>query len=89
VAELKPVGTRLVYSTNLGGSGFDYGSGIAVDASGDAYVIGATSSTDFASCPASSRVAGSDPCTSTTGTALQSINHNFRRLQRLRGTTNH
>ncbi|MDD8025525.1 MAG: SBBP repeat-containing protein [Acidobacteriota bacterium] len=37
----------LIYSTCLGGSSYDYGSGIAVDNSGIAYVIGSTGSTDF------------------------------------------
>ncbi|MGA2587815.1 MAG: SBBP repeat-containing protein [Candidatus Aminicenantales bacterium] len=37
----------LVYSTYLGGSSQDYGYGIAVDGSGNAYVTGYTSSTDF------------------------------------------
>ena len=37
----------LVYSTYLGGDGFDNGTGIAVDSTGNAYVTGETSSTDF------------------------------------------
>ncbi len=37
----------LAYSTYLGGSGFDAGRSIAVDTSGNAYVIGTTTSTDF------------------------------------------
>jgi hypothetical protein len=37
----------VVYSTYLGGSGFDFGAGIAVDASGQAYVTGGTDSTNF------------------------------------------
>ena len=37
----------LVYSTYLGGNGDDYGLGIAVDALGNAYVSGRTSSTNF------------------------------------------
>ena len=37
----------LVYSTYLGGGGSDVGIGIAVDAAGNAYVAGTTTSTDF------------------------------------------
>jgi hypothetical protein len=47
VTKLNPAGTALVYSTYLGGSNEDYGTGIALDASGDAYVTGYTNSTDF------------------------------------------
>jgi len=47
VAKLNPAGSALVYSTYLGGKGADSGSGIAVDASGAAYVVGATGSSDF------------------------------------------
>jgi len=47
VTELNSTGTGLLYSTYLGGSFHDYGYGIALDASGDAYVTGATGSGDF------------------------------------------
>jgi hypothetical protein len=47
VAKLNPAGSALVYSTYLGGSDVDYGSGIAVDGAGNAYVTGFTCSTDF------------------------------------------
>jgi len=47
VAKLNPTGSALVYSTYLGGSGLDYGYGIAVNSSGNAYVMGTTISSDF------------------------------------------
>lgn len=47
VAELKPDGSGLVYSTYLGGSNTDVIQGIAVDSLGNAYVTGNTDSTDF------------------------------------------
>jgi hypothetical protein len=47
VAKLNPSGSALVYSTYLGGSGGDGGYGIAVDSSGNAYITGQTSSTNF------------------------------------------
>jgi len=47
VAKLNPAGSALLYSTYLGGSGADEGYGIAVDASGNAYLTGFTGSSDF------------------------------------------
>lgn len=47
VVKLDESGTTLLYSTLLGGSGRDGGTGIAIDAAGDAYVTGYTSSRDF------------------------------------------
>jgi uncharacterized protein (TIGR03437 family) len=40
-------GDQLIYSANLGGNGTDRVSGLAVDASGNAYVVGWTSSLNF------------------------------------------
>ena len=47
MTKLDASGAALVYSTYLGGSGDDVGSGIALDGAGNAYVTGHTSSTDF------------------------------------------
>ena len=47
VAKIDASGTRLAYSTYLGGSGDDRAYRIAVDASGAAYVAGETDSTNF------------------------------------------
>ena len=51
VAKLNTEGTRLVYATYLGGSEGELGRRIAVDAAGNAYVAGATSSTNFPTTP--------------------------------------
>ena len=51
VTKINAAGTALVYSTYLGGSGYESGNGIAVDAAGAAYVTGTTSSTDFPTTP--------------------------------------
>ena len=47
VSKLAPNGMSLIYSTRLGGSDSDWGLGIAIDASGAAYVTGYTASSDF------------------------------------------
>jgi len=47
VTKIDATGTALLYSTYLGGSGFDAGNSIAVDAAGAAYVTGETDSADF------------------------------------------
>ncbi|HWB12833.1 MAG TPA: SBBP repeat-containing protein [Pirellulales bacterium] len=47
VTRLSADGDRLTYSTYLGGKDYDSGSGIAIDGSGDAYVVGFTASSNF------------------------------------------
>jgi hypothetical protein len=47
VVKLNPTGSVLVYSTYLGGGSADFSSDIAVDAIGNVYLTGRTSSPDF------------------------------------------
>jgi|GEM_PF-1210249 len=48
VAKINAAGTAIVYSTYLSANGWnEYGTGIAVDSSGNVYVTGATNATDF------------------------------------------
>jgi hypothetical protein len=80
VTKLNPAGSALVYSTYLGGSGADWGGGIAVDSTGNAYVTGQTYSANFPSTPGAVQTVCGDPgCTqgdafatkfNPTGTAL-------------------
>ncbi|MDX6630982.1 MAG: hypothetical protein QOH00_3228, partial [Gaiellales bacterium] len=49
--KLNPAGSALVYSTYLGGAGFDSGDDLALDAGGNAYIAGATGSTNFPTTP--------------------------------------
>ena len=47
VAKLNSSGSALVYCTYLGGAGNDLANGIAVDAAGEAYIVGYTDSINF------------------------------------------
>ena len=47
LAKLNAEGTELIYSSFLGGSGFEYSYGVAVDVRGNAYLTGTTNSADF------------------------------------------
>src|SRR5437870_4048506 len=47
VSKLNATGSALIYATYIGGSGFDFGRAIAVDAAGNAYVTGQTGSSNF------------------------------------------
>lgn len=51
VTKLNPGGSDLVYSTYLGGNGFDEAWAIAVDEAGQAFVAGDTTSTNFPTTP--------------------------------------
>jgi hypothetical protein len=62
VTRLNAAGTALGYGTFLGGSGDDYGTGLAVDSQGRAVVTGRTASTNFPTVGAlqSSKAGGDD-----------------------------
>jgi len=47
VSRIVPDGSALAYSTYLGGTGYELAWGIGLDAEGNAYVVGETTSTDF------------------------------------------
>jgi hypothetical protein len=51
ITKLNTTGAALVYSTYIGGSEGDYGSAIAVDGDGNAYITGETYSSDFPTTP--------------------------------------
>jgi hypothetical protein len=58
VARLAGDGNALVYSTYLGGSGSEYGQGVAVDSAGSAYVVGQTGSSNFPTASAAQNTFG-------------------------------
>ncbi len=47
ILKLNSTGTALMYSSYLGGSGDDYADAIALDSAGNAYITGATASSNF------------------------------------------
>ncbi len=47
VTKINAIGSAILYSTFLGGDGFDEANAIAVDSSGSAYIAGATASLNF------------------------------------------
>jgi hypothetical protein len=51
VAKLRADGTGLIYSTYIGGNGGEWGSSIALDDAGNAYVTGETHSNEFPTTP--------------------------------------
>lgn len=59
IAKLAPAGTRLLYSTYLGGKAADSASGVGLDPAGNSYVVGSTASLRFPQhAAASPRAAG-------------------------------
>lgn len=51
VLKLSSAGNTILYSSYIGGSGSDYSNGIDIDAAGNAYVVGRTTSSDFTTTP--------------------------------------
>ena len=47
VMKIAPAGDSVVYCSYLGGSNYNLGHGITLDSAGNAYVVGATTSSDF------------------------------------------
>jgi uncharacterized repeat protein (TIGR01451 family) len=47
LTKLNPAGTQLIYSTYIGGTSNETSMGVALDAAGNAYIAGATDSTDI------------------------------------------
>lgn len=65
VTKFDAAGNALVYSTYLGGSGFQQGYAIAIDSTGSAYITGVTNSTDF---PVVSAYQATNPSVAGSGT---------------------
>jgi hypothetical protein len=57
VSKISAAGTTLVFSTYLGGAGFDTANGMVVDRQGYAYIVGNTGSSNFPTTPGAFRTA--------------------------------
>jgi len=79
VTKLSASGSNLVYSAYLGGSGADEGFGIAVNATGVAYVTGYTESTNFpvVNSPFTNQVVGDDAFVTRISADGQSFGYSF------------
>lgn len=73
VTKLDPTGSSLIYSTYLSGSGGSSGTSIAVDAAGNAYITGQTTTNDF---PFVNGVKGTSNIYKTTDSAANWNNNN-------------
>jgi uncharacterized protein (TIGR03437 family) len=62
VTKLDPTGSSLVYSTYLGGPGYDSGASIVVDVAGNAFLTGQTNSLDFPVVNATQPASGGGQC---------------------------
>jgi len=70
VTELSPSGNKIIYSTLIGGSKGDGCSGIGVDATGSAVVVGGTASPDFPVVNATQKTLKSSPASHYTADAI-------------------
>ncbi|HKC85761.1 MAG TPA: SBBP repeat-containing protein, partial [Blastocatellia bacterium] len=59
VTKLNPAGSALVYSTYVGGNGFDRAFGVALDVDNNAYITGQTDSSNFPTAGSTSARSGS------------------------------
>ena len=70
VTKLNPDGGALLYSSYLGGGGYEDGAAIALESTDHAYVTGSTQSTDFPTKNAFQPSHGGDPATDNTNDAF-------------------
>jgi hypothetical protein len=88
VAKLNASGSALVYSTYLGGTGYDWGQGIAVDYFGSAYVTGYTQSSDFPTTTSFQPTSDCSDCFNAFVSKLNPAGNGFAYSTYLGGSTN-